>query len=370
MESSAVSRPTIANVRIEDLSAVRIFMDKAYKPRDVTCLDDYFQWQFDRCAGDDRSSDNRALMTVVDGRVVGLCLVPEYEISMSNRIVRGGWIHHWFTEAGQGPIGLAMLRRLLRDLSFFGGAGISSQGLAAMRLLCPALVVFELTRLFAVFDADATFDLVFDRAPGTRTYLRSLRVPRPSSTRVDRVETFDDEYERAWDAMRSSFLFATHRTAKYMNWRYFNHPYFQYKGVRCCGSSGPVYYVWREEPIHGHGRTVVRLCDVIGPMAAIEETFSSAFAAMSEERPLFVDFYCSNAEVVASLVAGGMQPAVTRSDFDLPRLFQPLVRDSSRTLHFYYQLSPPFEVPRYTAFASSYITKTDSNQDRPNFVSG
>ena len=367
MTIPAASRPVIADIRIEDLPAVRAFMDRAYKPDDVTCLDDYFRWQFRRCGDEQGVSGDRTLMAVVGGRVVGICLVPEYDVAMSGQIVRGGWIHHWFTEPGHGPIGLAMLKRLLGGLRFFGGAGISSQGVAAMRLACPALVVFDLVRLYAVFDADATFDLVFDRGPGTRTYLRSLRLPASRSARVDRVEAFDDRYECVWDAVRTNFLFATHRTAKYMNWRYFAHPYFTYKAVCCCGIQGEVYYVWREERIHGRDRVVVRLCDVIGPLAAIEETFASAYDAMSESKPLFVDFYCSNADVVSGLVAGGMQPAVTRSDFDLPRLFQPLERDSMKTLHFYYQVSP-LDVPGHTAFTRSYITKSDSNQDRPNLI--
>ena len=357
MQTPTASRPVIANIAIRDLPAVRNFMDQAYKANDVTCFDDYFRWQFNRCAGADRSSDNGALMAVADDCVIGICLVPHYEVSMLDRVVQGGWIHHWFTAGGHGPLGLTMLRRLQRDLAFFGGAGISSQGLLAMRALCPALVLFELTRLFAVVDADATFDLLFSKAPATKTYLRSLRVLAAPAVRVEPVTLFDDEYERSWNLMRPGFLFATHRTARYMNWRYIEHPYFRYKAVRCHGSRGAVFYVWREETIHGRDHTVIRLGDVIGPIAAIAETFPAAFATMAQARPCFIDFFCSNAEVVASLMAGGMHLTVTRPDFDLPRLFQPLARDNSKTLHFYYQLAPAFPIPRHETFATSYITK-------------
>lgn len=354
---------------MNNLDAALDFSARVYRHNDITFDPSYFSWQFGRSGGVDRGAYNGALMAMKNGRVVGTCAIGSVTMLVAGSLVHGGWIQHWFTEAGNGPLGLMLLRRLTKPLAFFGGAGASSAGLASLRLAKPDLLLFELTRLFAVIDPVRTLELSFATTPQALDYLKTLRVPPPSPhVQVEPIARFGSSYDRLWEATRRDILVATDHDSRYMNWRYRDHPYFDYACRMCHGPAGAVVFVWRNEQMRKGHATVARLCEAIGKPAAIAESFPSVIAEIAKDRAAFIDFFGCNAGVNAGLLAGGMHIAATRDDFDLARLFQPLERSAMQRLHFYVSFTAdcrPTVPIDYTRF---YVTKTDSNQDRPNLV--
>lgn len=361
-----MSAAEMSHAGLQDLPELRDFSDRAYRKNDITFTNAYFDWQFNRCGGAARPH-NGALIARKGGAVIGNCLVPSYDISMNGEIRQGGWIHEWFVDPGHGALGLIMLRKMLKGLAFFAGAGISSHGLAAMRAVCPTMTLFALNRTFAVFDAEKTFALSFHTKPCTLTYLKGLRPPPPPATvTVELIDRFDARFDAAWDAFREGITLATHRTSAFMNWRYLDHPVFTYQAARASGPAGDVHCVWRMEQVHGSDTRVARICEVIGSPQAIAESLPAILAVMGADGAAFADFFCSHAETVGATITAGMHAVVARSDFVLARLFQPLADTVAHSLDYYFYLPG---AARPGDYSRCYFTKGDSNQDRPNIVS-
>jgi hypothetical protein len=262
-----------------------------------------------------------------------------------------------------------MLDIALHGLAFFAGAGLSLQGNTGLRLLSPTAMWVGIDRLFAVVDARKTADICYRADLATYRYLKSLRLPDPKGeVKARTVARFGADYDEIWDAVRSRFLVAAHRTSRFMNWRYLDHPRFRYNCIECETRHGWAYYVWREEVIYDTTAVVIRLCDVIGFPLAITQSFAVFMQHIWRPQVLFVDFFCSNGEINGALIAGGMHPVIVVRNFDLPRLFQPLEPAVDQTLDFYYLFADAFRPRNYADVSKCYFTKGDTNQDRPNIV--
>jgi len=358
----------IREITEADLDRVMAFSRQVYGPNNIAFEPAYFDWQFMRCAGETHEDGCGALLALDNNNeVVATCLVGKYPVLINGQIVKGGWIQDWFAASSTGGVGLAMFSKATNDLGFFGGAGVGQPAIAAMSLLMPGLTWFELERMFAVIDPQQTAELCFATNTNTIDYLGSLRVPASDpAVASEKLTLFDAAYDDVWSDIGVKYLATTHRSSRFMNWRYIDHPLYEYQCYISRGSKGPVYYVWRDEKVANQEVSVGRICDVIGEPQAIAETFPSIFSVMARAGHAFVDFHCSNAAVNAALAAAGMQPVVSRPDFDLARLFQPLESAPNRKLDYYYNLRANVDRLFSANYSLTYFTKSDSNQDRPN----
>ncbi len=362
-----MSEKTVRRIEPADLDDVREFSGQVYRRNNVIFTPEYFRWAFERTLGEDRSQRHGAMMALLDGRVIGTFVGVGHVFSAFGRLHEGVWIHDWFTEIGHGPTGLQVAMAGVRGRWFFGGSGHGLQGLAVLRAAFPRGRYFELERLVAIADPHAAAELSLLRSEHTEPFLRTVRVAWPDArVTLEPFDLFGAGYDHVWDDVRGDFAFATHRTAQYMNWRYADHPLFRYERAVARTPHGPAYFVWRNERVAGSDTTVGRMCEAIGQPGALAAGFPAAFAQMRASGIAFVDFFCSNASVNAALVEAGMMAAVTRPELDLARLFQPLEGAVSKSLDFslFFPSGTPGEGP--FDFRRSYITKGDSNQDRPN----
>lgn len=348
-----------------DLAAADGFNSLVYTPGAPIFQPDFFDWQFQNCAGEDHAGGNGCWAAFRDGRVVGACIVGRYPVALNGRTVPGGWIHYWFSAAEERGVGLQLFSKALAGLKFFAGARIVPSAAAVMRALGRPFLWFELERLVAVADPDGTAALLDDNGAGSMCYLRSLRVAAPDArVTLAPVERFDAHQDRLWHAMRDTLSIATERGARFMNWRYVDHPRLSYRRVRASGPAGDSVWVWRDEAVADRPQRVARLCEVLGAPDAIAQAFPALFKAIRDDGVALMDFSCSNGDILAALMAGGMVPAVTRPELDIPSRFQPLQPYLSKRLD-YYMLFPEAPPPGWTAVHRTYFTKGDSNQDIP-----
>src|SRR5690606_585856 len=130
----------------------------------------------------------------------------------------------------------------------------------------------------------------------------------PKAGPAEELREFDDEYETAWQSARERHLVATDRSRAFMNWRYVRHPVFRYRALRCEGGKDSVYFVWREEPVPGSDRCIARMTEAIGEPRAICGALPILLRCLHERGNIvFVDFFCSSAEIVSAFLAAGFQ---------------------------------------------------------------
>lgn len=355
------SRP----ITLEDLDAARAFNARVYTPDSLVFNPEFFAWQNLRCGGRDRTADPGAWGAFDGDRMVGACLISRYDVFLDGRTVPGGWFHYWFSDVEGKSVGLPLLAHAARGLEVIAGARVTVAAVAAMQAYFRNFLWFEIPRLMAVFDPEAAASLSMkgDRE-ATARYLAGLRRPEPEGSVTCRdLNRFDAAYDSLWREVRGGFLVVTERDARFMNWRYIDHPHLTYRCVWCDTGSGPAVFVWRDEPVSGTDIFVARVCEAIGSPAALTRAVPAVLEHMNRPEAALVDFFCSNAEVNGALIAGGLVPVTTRPDFDLASRLRPPEAYASKTLDFY--LSMPRGGPGPWDHHRAYLTRGDGNQDIP-----
>lgn len=358
----------IRPIELSDLPAVAALDRLVDRPVNSTFDHDFFSWQFLRSAGrPDAPALSRAAWNGAEA--VAFLMMNPVPIAVENRVVSGCHSHEWYAAPGNGFVGLELMSAGMRPQPVTIGAGTSLASAPVIRRIHNLLVV-PLHRLALVIDPAATLALSLAEAnPNVLPYLKSLVPPR---ARVvvppgDGIAVFDDEYDAVWAQMRALVQLATERDARYMNWRYNDHPRFRYHTLRVRGADGTAYFVWRQEEVAATGAQVARLCDAIGTPDAVAAAVPALIAAWRDiPRLAFGDFFCSHDGVLAALLAGGFVHALPHPGLDLARLFSPLAGEVRKTVYFSISFGPGVTLTPRPEPGRFYLTKSDANQDRPN----
>ncbi len=348
---------------LDDLSAFSAIYNRAGSS---TFQRDFFDWQFVQAQQLCRAEDNGALLAKVDDKIVGMSIAGKVPVQIGGAVSTGVWHQEWYAAPEHGGAGLALVLEQSARNDFIGCGGRSFASVNVFNRLRPT-VWFEIPRLFAVVDETKTYEMLFSKSEESRRYLSLQTIDSPSSSlRGTSLDEFDERYDGDWLSFRKSAWLSNDRTSAYMNWRYNAHPRFTYLTLRTDSPFGSAYFVWRNEEVAEYDTVVTRLCDAIGSPKAIISGFPMFFERLRDSACALVDFFCSHAVTLSALVEAGMRPQVTTAEFELPRLFQPLARDPRKTINFGYSL-PRDRIPdQFYRIDGTYITKSDSNQDRPN----
>ena len=357
----------VKEVTKESALGLKSFAQINGSPDQKIFSDPDFDWQFmqpSQMVGDGVSG---CWALYQDDNCVGLSLGARTPFWINGNVKIGLWHQSWYGSPDFPTSGFELVTRQMGLNSVISSIGQSIESANVLQTLRPNSW-FETRRLFKVIDSSATMELMIDKSNGVRNFLKlhSKRIKNASSGSCQKITIFDDEYNNTWDHFRKSISFSTNRTKEYMNWRYANHPIFQYCMVKVETIEGVVYYVWREETVGDLSIKVGRICEVIGSSpAAIKKSFPLVYPIWKEQGLAFVDFYCTHGATVGNLYEVGMQVVVPVPDFDLPRLFAPLDIEFRKTLNVQIVANKDNAGSWLYHPEKFYITKGDANQDRP-----
>ncbi len=189
----------------------------------------------------------------------------------------------------------------------------------------------------------------------------NVRLPRPEDgTRNDinftSLEKADARFDNFWARVRGRYLATIERYSEYLNWRFFKHPIFEYKSI-VAEKGGSVYgfLFWRMEEVDDF--KIARIIDFVAEESS-EASLLREFLERAKEAGAYAadfmfsgDFYKNSLEAVGFFDTKG-------TDFDkFPIRFNPLSY-SKFVINIAYDIPAPL--------ADCYLTKADSDQDRPN----
>jgi GNAT superfamily N-acetyltransferase len=153
--------------------------------------------------------------------------------------------------------------------------------------------------------------------------------------------------------------YAAERNRAFLRWRYETHPAFTYEFI--IGPNLRSVLVFHEEREVTTGVLVFRIVDFLAEEECQDALLNTVLQAAHSRGAAIVDFYCSLRCYEAALKRAGFFDESDHKDARIAGLFQPLdFRDASiRVL-----ASKPPNLDGTTI--RWYITKADSDQDRPN----
>lgn len=147
------------------------------------------------------------------------------------------------------------------------------------------------------------------------------------------------------------------RSRDFFGWRYESHPAFTYEfGLSPDLASVLVFHEERER---NTGALIIRIVDLLAREEHQDALLGGMVRIATERGAALVDFFCSLSCYDASLKGANFFDEAEHRDGRIAALFQPLdFRDASIRV---IASSPPGQIS-----APWYITKADSDQDRPN----
>ncbi|MDZ4797588.1 MAG: hypothetical protein SGI92_05455 [Bryobacteraceae bacterium] len=313
--------------RADELMA---FIDQHWKRGHILSRDrELLCWQH-RIPGDPQHLS--VLTGSRDGHITGVLGVIRADAHLHGRRVTGAWLALWYVDptAGEGPLGLRLMKTAFdQGFGFIGCTGMNDTAL----------------RLFRAFKFK-----VIDSMP--RWILPEGTMP--AAMPADGLEIA--EWQSDWTA-RNAGEIGVWRDADYIDWRYVQHPRFQYRirvardGSVPCGLS-----VSRLEHVKDSTETVLRVVELTGTPKAMRALGADLTHAAHRHNVRFADFYCTRLECGAALEHSGF----TRQNADsYPSLFQPL-DPKPRPLNLAIWTAEPAVIDEQV-----YFTRSDGDQDRP-----
>ena len=179
------------------------------------------------------------------------------------------------------------------------------------------------------------------------------------------VEGFGKEAGEFWERVKEKYPITIERSAAYLNWRFSNHPVFDYKmfEVRKEGRVEAVVVLHFEE---ADGFRVARIVDFVSGDRAELFALEKAIEFCKEKDVDLVDFFFSGKFHVGSLGKAGFVEAKKGAFGSIPMLFSPIDRERKSINFAFKAVNKKLLDERINNFNNWYITKADGDQDRPN----
>jgi len=159
-----------------------------------------------------------------------------------------------------------------------------------------------------------------------------------------------------WEKVRDNYPITLERTEKYLNWRFFKHPFFSYEIAAVSAENNlKGFLMWRVEQ-HDSFR-IARVVDAIAEPAYQEMLFSQFLSAAKHAHAHAADFLCSGDLYRESLKKAGFFDTKGSQFESFPILWTPL--STKKTF-----INVAHDLPQ--SIDEMFLTKADGDQDRPN----
>ena len=371
----------------DDIPNVMRFIHQHWRAGHILSRDEVLlRWQYHpRRAATELSPGLTVVIAVVDGEIVGMLGLIPFDFNLHGMTRHGAWLSQWICapKLRAYNVGLALLwevHKLKYDAIL--GIGVNQAGARVTAGLgfqpIPAIPrwvgVFDATRTQQLLQTVAPFAEPRELAQALLPYVLGHRSPAPDHGSI-RITPWTDSLRGPWDRfwMRSlaPCLVGPSRDSSYLLWRYIAHPRFRYefRVAQALGTDEVLgLSVFRVETVQGHSARVMRIVEFLAAPSAHAALAAALVEAAREQDVAFADFYCTRPEAGAALEAVGFRRHVgDDSALSCPSRLQPLQADESPLTGVQWLTKDLRQrLGNLAARTDVHITKSDSDQDRPN----
>jgi hypothetical protein len=343
----------------EHVSSLRDFFARNYGPDYVLRREsELLDWQF-QGAPADPGRYHMKLAMVGNEIAATLGYIP-VGVTVGPEVARGAWTANWMVDArfrhmGLGPM---LMRDLTREHDVVLDLGISADAAAILPRMgwC---TVGTLSRWIAVLDPVAAADLANDDR--LRQIPRARPRTRGAEFAITRVDRFDEDVTRFWDAIWDGKVVGTRRSASFLNWRYAAHPVFEYRLLEIrSGGALRGFAVHRIEAVAASPFKIGRIVELVAARPALDHLLAEIVSDATANELVAVDFFCANRRYADTLTSAGFAADDAPLTECFPILFQPI----DRTRRSVALMAHPAVLK--SADWPWHVTKGDGDQDRPN----
>lgn len=265
-------------------------------------------------------------------------------------------------------LGLELLKRAYANLDIIITMGINSR-VARLYKMLGQHIIPECPRLVARGSLDAVHS-TWQLACGDEKFPEDIYAQSPSFNRAfsatGQIVKLDLENLQEWDQFWSEKIApitrGTKRDAKYIKWRYLDHPVFNYDLVmakragKICGFAG-----MREAPLSSELKAL-RIVDFIAEDEEAADILNGAISERVDEKTAFVE-HISLGSMARYLAPLGLR----RENSKLFSVyFNPPDLKVTSVMSAFASQTPNLPIREFIDANDCYITISDGDQDRPN----
>ncbi|MDM5231841.1 GNAT family N-acetyltransferase [Lysinibacillus pakistanensis] len=307
----------------------------------------------------------------IDGEVVGLLGAMPFEFNDQGKkglaITLANWIvDPNYRDSGAGLALLDFVQGLNPNIIL--AMGLSEEAAKLYRLMRWSLVE-DIPRWIGLNNKELTIQAILNGNEQPIRYVNPLKGLNVNSN----ISCFEitSLQEEEWEQYNKGFFekksIGVKRDSKFLKWRYFNHPTFNYRKFVCKDSSGITgLLIVRIELIQNQFK-IGRIVEFIAKNQDSAVKLANELVALDSEI-LFYDFYCYSSISSWGLEAIGFKRTFTSQEdlFMLPTRFQPIDYLNTKLMTAMYISDKQTYRLNHIADQLWYITKGDADQDRPN----
>lgn len=381
------TKARIEGCKSDEIDELRQFIDGYWRQGHTLAQDEaLLRWQFDPSRANSKMFQGLSvLLAWEDGRIVGMLGLIPFDLNLRGVVTPGVWLSQWYAAPATRTRGLGLeLLWAARDLGYEAVFALGANEVA--RTIYSILgfeMLPEMPRFVRVFDVEKTARLLAEAEPkGDPNTFRQLcagytvraGVQESTNERVN-VSHWEGPFGADWDSFWTGHLtplmVGPNKNSSYLNWRYVDHPTFKYE-IRMAheAATGKVMgaSVFRVEEVRDHEEKVLRVVEFLSTPEAVGPLAGSVQQSALECGVAFGDFYSTSEQLAAPLRSMGFRRYLVDGESPgFPSRFRPLDPGHDRIAGaFWLSKTLRSSIGELLRLEDFYITKSDSDQDRPN----
>jgi hypothetical protein len=316
-----------------------------------------FDWFFLR---DENKEMANLIVAYEEDKLVSLLGYMPTKFLWGNEVINGAWMAHWMTIMGyRFGIGALLMRKITEMFPVVAGQGASVMNQAIVTKM-KFMFLERIPKVVYVFNPSRVLTFVGYGIGGTT--VRSLE---KCGVAEETTKVSEETFNPNWN-LYPSLKFGTLRDSDYLNYRYFDYPFFKYNVFIEGEATSPVVLIARVIETR-EGLRVARILEFFFPEneSGEERGLSLVKRCLNyfEQRNCdYADFYCNSNSYMNLLLSAAFTSENTGA---LPSLLDPI--DMSRrfqNLELY--VSPDLKRRYPNCENAFFVTRADGDQDRPN----
>ena len=269
-----------------DIEQLMQLFERTYRHNPRLWEADYFDWQFK--GGPFATDDSYNILLVeANSRISSFIGYVPIEYRCGPEVHRGCWPQNWAC-MGKDYSGLTVLSALMADYDNLFYSGLAPDTVKIFKMF-NVPILMQMPRWIGILDARRTSRL-FNLSDSTDQELlhrsQAELVGQHRGGAVTRCDRFEPTEEFTFDHWQDIDGYCR-RTGAWLNWRYFDIPRHNYRGLK---DSDGQFAVYRIESIAGREEAVVRLLEWTFCGRSVSDAMATIVQDAVEHGAILIDF--------------------------------------------------------------------------------
>lgn len=329
------------------INDIIVFIEKNWIRKTLLSQNKFYQWQFKS------NMIDSSILAVHNNNIVGFMGLNKRSFFLEEEELDGAELTTWIINNNYRNKGLAKLMiefiKLNFDVAY--GANITPEALKVY-LRLGFYFVKEIDRVVKILSYNKVEKIAY-LAPTVKKVFDNKKLINGNYRLIsfESIELTGYAYN------------GFNRSSSYLNWRYVQHPYYDYKALELLNLNEIIYIIFRLENINKEIKSMI-ITDVLGDSKNFDLSGIEKYAI--DNGVDLIEFYSTSSYIISKFVLNKYIHSRDLRDFiDVPYLYNPLEKTASKSYSLIYFGKDKY-LSKLVNYGNIYITKQDCDLDRPN----